>query len=214
MFFISVTRSPHQDTLRFKIYALCSQPFCRYKISFAFLHESDGVARVGLRGSSSGWINVDLISMPNYSVANKLIVSLSVAAYFGEVNDVSTTLYIYTACGAGISSTGGAKLQRERPGRKCSSIGHCWRQWMPFTFLEAWPWRLSGYCLLSPRHLCCPYACVISEFLLELPIHRCLALVGTSFRSGTLGWSTINQADHKSAFTAVYTLLQELLCVS
>jgi hypothetical protein len=46
-------RSPHQDTLRFKIYALCSQPFCRYKISFAFLHESDSddVARVGLRGS-------------------------------------------------------------------------------------------------------------------------------------------------------------------
>jgi hypothetical protein len=45
-----------------------------------------------------------------------------VAAYFGEVNGVSTALYIYTACGAGISSTGGAKLQRERRGRKCSTL--------------------------------------------------------------------------------------------
>jgi hypothetical protein len=66
--------------------------------------------------------------------------------------------------------------------------------------------RPSGYCLLSPRHLCCPYACVISEFLLELPIHRCLASVGTSFRS-------INQADHKSAFTAVYPIAGASVCL-
>jgi hypothetical protein len=37
-----------------------------------------------------------------------------VAAYFGAANGASTALYTYTARGAEISSTGGAKLQRER----------------------------------------------------------------------------------------------------
>jgi hypothetical protein len=46
-----------------------------------------------------------------------------VAAYFGAANGTSTVLYSYNERGGEISSTEGAKLQRERRGRKCFSAG-------------------------------------------------------------------------------------------
>jgi hypothetical protein len=46
-----------------------------------------------------------------------------VAAYFGSANGAATALYSYNERGGEISSTRGAKLQRERKGQKCSSAG-------------------------------------------------------------------------------------------